>query len=63
MSECDLEAVEIRGNKWQPSIHMPRWACRLFLNVTRVRCERLQSISEADAIAEGFVIEFEKRKG
>ncbi|KAK4045245.1 hypothetical protein OUZ56_032653 [Daphnia magna] len=37
-----------------PSIHMPRWASRLTLEVTDIRPEHIQSISPEDAIAEGL---------
>ena len=51
----DKDCVDKLGCKWRPSIHMPRAAARIFLRVTNVRAERLQEISEANAIKEGLI--------
>ena len=49
------DQFDIDSLKWRPSIHMPRWASRITLEVLSVRVERVQDISEEEAKAEGCV--------
>jgi hypothetical protein len=53
LTEQDSDDFKAWGFKRRPSIHMPRWASRILLEVTAVRVERLQDINAKDAEAEG----------
>ena len=52
--EDEAHFLDVTGAEhWSPSIHMPRWACRVVLEVTGVRVERVQEIMVDDVAAEG----------
>ncbi|WP_122983518.1 hypothetical protein [Pseudomonas putida] len=56
-------AAESGYTGWVPSIHMPRWASRILLEITTVRVERLQDITPNQCIAEGAWLDADKELG
>lgn len=59
--ETVYAASRPKGGPFKPSIHMPRWASRLTLEVVRVRFDRLHMITGLDCIAEGYRDEVDGR--
>ncbi len=52
--DCDAPPkYQVLSKSWKPSIHMPRWASRISLEIMSIKVERLQDITEEQAKAEG----------
>jgi len=53
--DCELDwGLDESPCRWRPAIHMPRWASRITLSITRVEPQRVSHVAEAGAVAEGF---------
>lgn len=61
----DTQRAKLRAEGWKkkPSIHMPRWAARIHLEVTAVKVERVQDISDSDCFAEGLQAWVDENRG
>jgi len=57
ISQGDLFSWNWDSLRWRPSIHMPRWASRIMLEVTGIRVERIQEINSNDIRDEGVFVD------
>ena len=66
-SQAEIKASEkydyYSPDEWKPSIHMPKEACRIFLQITNIRVERLKDISAEDAFREGINYSYDEEEG